>query len=509
MRILTFMAVLLFVASAASAETITLTCEDAIAFALTRSYTVQSFRANQTAQKQSFIYYRAQFKPRLDMSVFAPSFSESVSPIQQADALPVYNSTGLLQAGGDVSFTYMLPTGGNFRLRSQLYRENLTSVLALRNYDRLKSRQAYSSMSLSFSQPIFTTNTLRENLRNAEYLYEQSTAQYTRGQMDIVYQVTSGFYSLHRAEREREIAAERLRNSEESYRVAKLKNETGRIPEGEVLIAEVEMSRNRASLLEIEGKLARERDEFLQLVGMAPDTVVQVAVDLNFTKVAADPDKAIAEALKTRPEIRESEMELKLQEISVDRAERERELKGEITAYYDLTGVSTSGTGNTGDLFQSSFDNFVDRPPNRGVSLTFSYPLLDWGRGAAKVEQARVLLKERTLRIENTKRTVVREVRDIVRKVEETRNRLVINEKNEEVARRSYDISRMRFENGDYTSQELAREQERLASAQLDHLSAFIEYQLALADLTRKTMWDFARDRSVLADERYGGEGTK
>jgi len=484
------------------AEPLTLTCEEAIAIALKRSFTTQSYEAQRTAMLHYFDYYRAQFKPKIDLKLFAPQFQESVSPIQRAEGLPVYNSTGLLHAGGDVSFTYILPTGGNFALRSQLYRENLTSVLALRDYEKLRNRQAYSSLSLSFTQPVFTDNTLRENLRNAEYQYEQSTARYTRGQMDIVYSVTQGFYVLHRAEREREIAAERLKNSEESYRVAKLKFETGRIPEGEVLIAEVEMSRNRAALLEVEGSLAREREDFLQQVGLEPDTEIRLSVDLRFDPIAADLKKATEEALKNRPEIRESEMDLKLQQISVQRAEREREIKGEVSAYYDITGVSTLGAGNTGELFQSSFDNFVDRPPNRGVSLTFSYPVFDWGRGAARVEQEQTLLKEKTLRIDDRKRTIIREARDVVRRVEETRGRLSINEKNEQVARRSYDISRMRFENGDFTSQELAREQERLASAQLDYLKAFIDYQLALADLKRKTMWDFEKGRSMIGETK-------
>jgi outer membrane protein TolC len=491
-----------FCAPSAHAEPLTLTCEEAIGIALDKSFTVQSYESRRKAMQHYFDYYRAQFKPRIDFSVFAPTLTESVSPIQRADGLPVYNSTGLLQAGGDLAFTYMLPTGGNFKLRSQLYRENLTSVLALRDYDKLKSRQAYSSLSLSFSQPILTDNTLRENLRNAEYQYDQSTAQFTRTQMNIVYNVTQGFYSLHRAERQREIAAERLRNSEESYRVAKLKLESGRIPEGEVLIAEVEMSRNRAALLEVEGTLEWEREEFLQTVGLDPDTDIKLTVDLHTETVSVNSEKALEEALRNRPEIQEYEMDRKLQEINLQKAERERELKGEITAYYDITGVSTLSSGNTGDLFQSSFDNFVDRPPNRGITLTFSYPVFDWGRGAARVEQQQVLLKEKTLSIENEKRTIVREVRDVIRRVDETSGRLVINEKNEQVARRSYDISRMRFENGDFTSQELAREQERLASAQLDYLNAFIDYQLVLADLKRKTMWDFEHGRSMIKEAK-------
>jgi outer membrane protein TolC len=300
-----------------------------------------------------------------------------------------------------------------------------------------------------------------------------------------------------------EIAREKLKNSEEAYRVAKLKNETGRIPEGDVLIAEVEMSRNRAALLESEGGLEREKDDFTQLIGLDPGQNIRIVTEVRYGPVTVDMEKAVEEALKNRLELGEADLALKLQEITVSRASREREFKGELSAYYDLTGVSTIGSGSPSDLFRSSFDNFVDRPPNRGISLTFSYPVSDWGRGEARVQREEVNLREKKLAAENTRRTLVREVKDVVRQVGETLNRLIIHEKNQQVAQRSYEISRMRFENGDIASQDLAREQERLAAAQLDYLNAFISYQLAVADLKRKTMWDFQHNRSYRIDDDF------
>ena len=71
------------------------------------------------------------------------------------------------------------------------------------------------------------------------------------------------------------------------------------------------------------------------------------------------------------------------------------------------------------------------------------------------------------------------------------------------MAQRSYEISRMRFENGDLTSQELGREQERLAETQLSYLDAFIQYQLSVADLKRKTLWDFKNNKSYLKTDYF------
>jgi len=477
-----------------------LTYEDAINIALNRSYTIKSYLENKIAMQQFFNYYRAQFKPRLDFSIFAPSWSESVIPVQRPDGLPVYNSFGEMQFGGNLRFTYILPTGGNLALSSLMYRNDLKTVLALQNYNQLKTRQAYSSLSISFNQPIFTRNRLRENLNEARYRYELSSSQFTRGQMDIIYNVTRGFYRLYRATREVEINREKLKNSEEAYRIARLKGETGRIPEGDVLIAEVAAAQNRANLSESLGNLEREKDAFKQLIGLELEQDIQIITDLKYDTFQIDLDKAIEKALKNRLEIYEAQLAVELQKIDVDRAERVRELKGNISAYYDITGVSTLGGGTTRRLFESSFDNFVDRPPNRGITFSVSYPIFDWGRGSARVQQEQANLRERELSLQNMKITVIREVRDIVRSVEEAKNRLKINEKNQKLAQRSYAISRMRFENGDITSQELGVEQERLATTQLNYLDAFITYQLAVADLKRKTLWDFQHNRSYLEE---------
>ena len=319
-------------------------------------------------------------------------------------------------------------------------------------------------------------------------------------QFEIVYNVTNGFYSLYRSIREVEIAQEKLKNSEEAYRIAGLKYGSGRIAEGEVLEAEVYMSNDRATLLEKEGRLSKEKDSFKQLIGLEPDDDFRIETDLLYETFTVDVDRAVNAAMKNKLELGENELDIKLQEIRIDRAKREREFEGKISAYYDLTGVSTLDNGSTRSLFESSFDNFIDRPPNRGITLTFSYPVFDWGRGVARVKAETVNLKKRKLEREDRERTIVRSVKDVCRRVEETKARLIIQEKNQDIARRSYDINLMRFENGDISSQELARSQETLAETQLAYLNAFIAYQSSVADLKKQTLWDFRNNRSYIIE---------
>jgi outer membrane protein TolC len=318
--------------------------------------------------------------------------------------------------------------------------------------------------------------------------------------MDIIYNVTRGFYEVYRAAYEKQINEERLSNSQEALRVAKLKFGTGNISEGELLTTEVEAARNDIYLLESIGKYERAKDEFKLLIGLEMTEEIDIIAEMEFETVAIDLQKAIEQALYNRLDIKESEYNVKLQEIEVDRAKREGEVRGDIRAYYDFTGISPR-EGDVMELFRQSYDNMGVRPQNRGVTFTLTVPILDWGRRRNNVKTQTIYLDRTKMQLDNLNEQIVKEIREIVRVVHEAEKRFRINQTNKELAARNYRIHRLRFENGDITGQELSLEQTRLSQVQLDYINAYVTYQLALADLKRKTMWDFENNRSYLINE--------
>lgn len=477
-----------------------ITYNEAVAIALGDSYTSRYYKEDMEATRYSYLYTKAQFKPMLDFGLFTPSWNEEVQGISQVDGLPVYNSVGSLRAGGNLSFTYVLPTGGNLALTSRMYWENYRTTLSQRENEKLERNQVYSRVALTFDQPVFTANTLKENMKVAALEYEKSRCYFTRVQMDIIYNVTQSFYEVYEAAYEHKINLERLKNSREAYRITKLKQETGNLPEGENLIAEIAVAQDEARVMESEGNLEAAKDEFKLLIGLDLKEDIELEAEMDFETFLIDLSTAIDEALRNRMEIQESHLDIKLQEVEIKRAKREREFKGKISAYYDFTGLSTRDGGSVGALIGSSFRNMGDRPSNRSIEFTLSYPIADWGRAKNLVRSRQVKMKQRELSLENTKRSIEREIREIVRSVYEAEKRYRINQRNREAVQESYRISQLRFENGDLTSQELFIEQERLSQIQLSYIESYITYRLSVADLNRKTMYDFEHNRSYLLE---------
>lgn len=479
-----------------------ITYNEALAIALGESFTSRYYKEDMEATHYSYLYTKAQFKPMLDFGLFTPSWNEEVQGISQVDGLPVYNSVGSLKAGGNLSFTYVLPTGGNLALTSRMYWENYRTTLSQKDNQKLERKQVYSRVALTFDQPVFTANTLKENMKVAALEYEKSRCYFTRVQMDIVYNVTQSFYDVYQAAYEHQINTERLRNSREAYRITKLKQETGNLPEGENLIAEIAVAQDEARVMESKGNLEAAKDEFKLLIGLDLKEDIELEAEMEFETFLIDLQTAIDEALRNRMEIQERNLDISLQEIEIKRAKREREFKGKISAYYDFTGLSTREGGSVGQLVGSSFRNMGERPSNRSIEFTLSYPIADWGRAKNLVRSRQVRKKQQELQLDNTKRSIEKEIREIVRSVYEAEKRYRLNQRNREAAQASYRISQLRFENGDLTSQELFIEQERLAQVQLSYIESYITYRLSVADLNRKTMYDFENNRSYLLERQ-------
>ncbi len=476
-----------------------LTLQEAIDIALEESYSMKSLRLALTQSEENYKASKYRFRTQVEMDLQAPSWSERINPVNVANAIPVYNRSGTMRMQGQLDIRQPLPTDGNLTLRSQLYQSNEFTDLA-ETSTTIKGKTFFSSLGLVFNQPLFTYNRLKTSLKRNELGYEQASHRLTRLQLDLVYNVTQSFFSLYRMARTSDIANETLDQKKQVYDLAKLKYTAGLIPEVEALQMEVDYASAQADLFAAEADLENQQDQFKLDIGLLLSDQVSVDTGIEYTPFEIDLDKALEEGLARRTEIREQEIDIELQRLSVIEADSRSEISANLRAFYDFTGVSDPylnyNTG-TGDLFNSSWDDLKRRPRNRGVTLTFSVPIWDWGVNKAEVAGARASLRRDELFLEEQRKQGESSVRDAVRRIKEARNRLDVLQKSQNVAQRSYDISMERFNGGEITSQDLALDNNRLTTAKMAYLNSFITYQLSVADIKRKTLWDFETNKEV------------
>ena len=87
----------------------------------------------------------------------------------------------------------------------------------------------------------------------------------------------------------------------------------------------------------------------------------------------------------------------------------------------------------------------------------------------------------------NLKKTIVNDVTATINRINSAKARVEVLSKSVEIANKSYNISLERFKSGTISSFDLAQVQLRLTEAKNNNISALIDYNLAIADLERKT----------------------
>jgi outer membrane protein TolC len=473
-----------------------LTLEKSIEIALNKSYSIKTLNESVKKSTETLIAARAALRSYANLSFDVPSYSESINQVLDAFSnKDVFEKKGSFQTQGQVIISQPFSTNGTLSLVGTFFRNNLFNdskrfnPLTNTEFGRTDSRFFSNKLYFRFIQPIFTPNTLKMNIRRAELGFEETDKQYKRYQLAIVADVTNGFYNLYRAKEQVKINESLVKQSEEAYQMAKNRFQADLIPEVEVMQLEVELARNRNSLEISMGDLKRIEDSFKHYIGLDINQEIETSTELVYEPITIDINDALSKSLKYRTEINVDEINIERSGMSVVEAHTRNEFKGNIVATYGVDG--------TDERYRNTFRDF---DLTRSVTVNFSVPIWDWGRNRAEVQAAEADLKNAENRIEDTKVKIQEEVRDAVRKLEESKSRIGITEKNIELANKTYDISLERFKNGDITSRELALEQNSLTNAKVEYLNALIDYKKALMDIMVKTMWDYANNKPAVSD---------
>lgn len=474
------------------AETYHLDLDQSIQIAKNKSFEMLSLLQDIRIAEYNLKSTTSGLKTHVDLNLTLPEYTETIRQFEDTSGIAFY-SVRQLNYNGSLRINQPLPTNGSIYLQT-----NLTNTDDLNNAKRLMN----FNTRLGLTQPldaIYGYNNIRAQLIQAKLAYEQSQKQLKRADLDLVYNVTNVFYNLLSVQKRQELAKMNLERQTDAYEIAKNKYAAGLIKEVEALQMEVDLAeaQNNLDLAIMDQSSAANR--FKELIGIDIKDSVVLNTVLEYEIVLIDPQKAVNLALQNRLEIREQEIQIELGEMSIKRQKAEGMIKSSLTAYYQKVGVSELGTdqGFFNSLDRSASD-FMIRPQNYGVGLTVSVPIIDWGENKALVRSAESRLQKSLYRQEEVRRSIEREVLDLSNEVTSSLKRLQLLEKNLVIAEKSFEITLARFSNGDIASQELALERERLNNAYTSHLSAYINYQLRMADLMRKTFYDFQNDKPIL-----------
>ena len=480
-----------FTALTSKAETYLLTLQESIDLAKEKSFTMRNLQEELKIAEYNLKSATSSLKTHIDFSLTMPEFNQTVRTWDDTTGVSFY-SIKRMDYGGMITVNQPLITNGN------IYWET-----GLNSYDDFynRDRSATFNTRLRLRQPIdalYGYNAIRSSLKSARLDHERTSHSLRREELNLEYRVSSSYYNLLSLQRSTEIAKLDYERQTEANEIAQNKYASGLIREVDALQMEVDLAEAQNSyemaLINQESAI----NSFKELLGIELTDSVVLRDDLRYIIVTVDADKAVEYALKNRTELRERDIAIEQQAMSIRQRKAEGMVSGYFDAYVQKTGTSMGNQGTTyGRVIQNSADDFAGRPINYGVGLTLSVPLLDWGENRARVRAAEARQRQNYLAKEELERSIETEIRNSVAQLNNNLKRLQLLEKNVSIAEKSFAITLQRFTDGDIDSQTLALERNRLNSAYRNHLSAYIAYQLSLADIMRKTLYDFEKGEEI------------
>jgi outer membrane protein TolC len=472
------------------AEIYKLTLEGSIELAKQKSYNMQLLKQDLKIAEYNLKSVTSGLKSNISMTFTLPNYTETVR--ERADSAGVYYSVKGLTYGSSLNINQPLPTDGRIYIQSGLS--------TLRDYDN-EARSANVNTRFGITQPIdalYGYNSLKSSLKRAQLAYEQSNKSLKREELNLVYDVSQSYYRLLSVQKREEFAHLDLERQTEAFDISRKKYEAGLIREVDALQMEVDLAEAQSNydIAVLDKKSAA--NAFKQELGINLEDSVVLDSNLQYQTVVINPENAVQLALVNRLEIREQDIQIELQKLNIKQQRVAGMVRGNLNAYYEKIGVATNYENfDVRNAINSSFNNFSERPSNFGFSFTISIPILDWGQNRALVRAAEARLQRNIIQKSQLEVNIKAEVLNLVDNINTNLKRLQLLEKSLVVAQKSFDITLQRYSDGDIDSQSLALERNRLNTSYSSHLNAYINYQLSLADLMRKTFYDFQNNQPV------------
>lgn len=462
-----------------------LTLDLALSIANENSPTIQQSLLNLERYRSNLEAQRAALKSR---------FSLDVTPVNYSNrrAFDTFNSAWYTSE----SFT----TGGTFRVEQPiLLTDGTLSLINNFNWQNSNStrdgitandKRFSNSLYLNFSQPLFTYNRLKLQLKELELSFENAEISYALQQLNLERSVTQYFYNVYMAQMNLNISKEELANTEKSYEIINNKVEAGLAAREELYQAELNLATSRSSLQNSEVSFENAKDQLKLYIGMDLFEEILVYADVQASPVPVDLDKAIQNGLTNRKELRQREIDVETSQFDMIRTKAMNEFSGTMNLAYGFSGDNK----NIGKIYS-------DPTQNPQVQISFSIPLFDWGEKKARIRAQEAAIKSTEIGLEDQRNQIIVNIREVYRRLQNQLNQIEIAAQSERNAQLTYEINLERYENGDLTGMDLNLYQNQLSSQKVSYAQALINYKLELLNLKIQSLYDFEKNQPVLFQE--------
>lgn len=461
---------------------IPMTIDKAMEVAEENSPSLRRSQMNLERYKQNLVAQRASLKSRFSLNLNPVDYNKNRrfdNRLSQWYTNETFNSSGTFQIDQPI-----LWTDGTISLINRFGWQDNNSIIE----GNQTSNKAFSNdLYLQLSQPIFTYNKRKMELKQIEYDYENANISYALQRLNTEKSITDQFYSVYMAQSNLEISREELKDARQSFDIIKNKVEADLAAKDELFQAELNLATALSSVDERQVGLENAKDKLKQTLGMKLDEELIVFAEIEIKPIEVNLDQAISHGLGSRLELRQREIESKVLEFDMIKTKALNEFKGDVAISFGLIGDNSH--------LNKVYDNPTQNPR---VSISFTVPIFDWGEKRARIKAQRVAQQMNELDFQEDKVDIELNIRQVWRSLENLRTQIKIAEQNVKNAQLTYDLNQTRYREGDITGMEMSQFQTQLSNKKISYAQALINYRIELLNLKILSLYDFDKNMPLV-----------
>lgn len=464
----------------AQTDTLRLSLSDVVELAKGNSIESKQAATSRETKYWRWRSFKSNYAPQLSLSGTLPGYSKTNQQVIQPDGSilfqPVHNDNSQLTLNFSQSIT---ATGATIYGMSQLQRFD--------DMDRHNILYNGVPYAIGISQPLGQFNSLKWDKKIQPLLYNESKQAYMEAKEQIAIKVTGYFFDLLLAQVNLQIAETNYTNTTNILKIANTKFDMGKVSRNELLQLQLELLNARKAAgaarrdlevasLTLRSYIGQEGNQPIKLV--APQTVGEL-------KISAD--SVLTEAYANRSD-------------AIGFVRRIAEAKRDVALARGQTGLTASLTANLG--YSNSAHNIPDvyrSPQNQQLlQLTFSIPVLDWGRSKAKIKTAEANEQLTTYTVEQDKQTFKQQIITQVTLFDQMKEQVGLSAEADSIAGEKYKIAKERYILGNMGITDLSIAFEENDQAKRDHVSALRDLWGAYYQLRYLSLYDFENRQKII-----------
>ncbi|NNF12490.1 MAG: TolC family protein [Gemmatimonadetes bacterium] len=473
--------------------TIELDLELMVDLALSSSYRVRQLNLGIDRTQLRLRSQRARLRSSVDLELSAPDYRSITENRWNANLGReelIHEDSRRLEAELAVRqpvIVFGYPTNGYLSLNNRIYR--YTQVDESGDTDLRYYNRAF----VSYTQPLFQPNELKNDLEEAELDLEDAELGFYEDVVEIVEDVSGDYFGLF------EEAYGAVINESHVANLAVAEQAATTLAEGDPSRG-IELGQIRVELANAREQLQQARSEFrLEATSLKTRLNIpesdSIALDpvIDIRPVAIDAETATTFALELTPRMRQLDINYRENELNLDQTRGRGGVQVDVRLTYGR------------EMQDPIFAQMWGEPTNTyTIDVNGSIPIWDWGERKYRIQAAEVGLRQTDLRREEVESQIRASVQSEVRNVTEYQSRALAMEENLELARQLSAESLELYSGGGLAVVDLLQTLRREADTAENLLDAYLGWRRSITRLQEMTFYDFERGVPVL--ERFGIE---